>query len=351
MLQIRNQAPAFFAVTAVTLVAALCIALQSAALAAGDGRAMYNQAINADDRVSYSATLTSVVYEGDRASSTVARIEHKAPHSWRIWYLAPADAYGRMIVSNETQTYQYEPGRGLVVSHDWNQAAPGIAQPVDVAEVEQNYAVEIGPASSIAGRHATSLTLVSKHTGILVQRIWVDDRTKLILRRESYNAEGAVGSKSSFDSIRIGMNLPQELFDLTVPKGMTLVPGTVYGKSTPNTADLIKALNFKFADPKYLPDGFALKTGSITNHGGVQTVEFVYGDGLRTFSLFENATGSLPRFDRTTPKPIDVGKARGAYAEVAGQTLVSWNAGGFNLTIVGDLSLKEISKIGASIHP
>jgi outer membrane lipoprotein-sorting protein len=342
------------------LIAALCLrqpssarptAAPSAAPVTVDAQALYAQAVEADDYVSYSATLTSVVYEGDRAASTVARIEHKSPHSWRIWYLAPADAYGRMIVSNETLTYQYEPSRNRVYSHDWSESAPGVAEPVNIAQVLTNYAVEMGPAGSVAGRKATSLSLVSKHTGALAQRIWADDETKLIVRRENYNAEGSVVAKSSFDTIRIGVDLPQDLFSLTVPKGMTLVPGAEYGKSTTNTAELVKSLDFKFVNPKYLPEGFALEKGSVTSHAGINTVEFVYGDGLRTFSLFENASGRLPRFDQASPKPIDIGGVNGVYADVAGQTLASWNASNLNFTIVGDLSPKEMAKIGASIHP
>lgn len=347
MLPRRKPALAFF----LPLVVAICLAFQAKAAAVETGQSLYAQAVDADDQVSYSATMTSVVYEGDRAASTVARIEHEAPGSWRIWYLAPADAYGRMIVSNESLTYQYEPNRNRVYSYDWSESAFGFAVPIDVAKVESNYAVELGPASSIAGRKAISLSLVSKHTGALAQRIWVDDQTKLILRRENYTAEGHVGSKSSFDSIRLGVDFPEDLFNLTVPKGMTLLSGATYGKSTTNTAELVKTLDFKFADPKYLPDGFVLEKGSAASHDGVNTVEFVYSDGLRTFSLFENATGRLPRFDRSTPKPIDIGDAKGLYADVAGQTLASWNARGLNLTIVGDLSAKEIATIGASIHP
>ncbi len=197
----------------------------------------------------------------------------------------------------------------------------------------------------------TSLSLVSKHTGTLVQRIWVDNDTNLILRRESYSADGSVAAKSSFDSIRIGVDLPQDLFRLTVPAGMTLVATPSLGKSTTDTDSLVRSLDFKFAAPKYLPDGFAFEHGSVASHKGVNTVEFVYSDGLRTFSLFENATGRLPSFGGTTSKPIEIGEVDGVVADLAGQTLVSWNSGGLNLTIVGDLSAKEIAKIGASIHP
>jgi outer membrane lipoprotein-sorting protein len=318
---------------------------------AADLSALYAQAVAADDHVSYSATLTSVAYDGDHAVSTVARIDHQAPYSWRIWYMAPSDAYGRLILSDEQRTYQYEPNLKRVISHDWSESAPGVAEPVDIATVLRNYSLSMGPASSIAGRSAHSLALISRHTGVLAQRIWLDDKTKLILRRENYNSDGAVTEQTSFDSIRIGVSFPPGLFTLAVPKGMTLVPGFDYGKSTQNTAGVLRSANFKFAEPKYLPDGFSLVSGSVATHDGVQTVQLVYGDGLRTFSLFENATARMPNFDEATPKPLLVGSATAEFANVSGETLVSWNAGGLNLTLVGDLSEKESATIGASIHP
>lgn len=356
----RMRAPRSKHAFARSLWAAACaslgiLAFVAAGSAAGhastQGDALYAKSVAADDHVSYSGTLTSVIYEGDQAASTVTRIEHKAPTSWRIWYLAPANAYGRMIVSNESLAYQYEPSLNRVISHDWGTSAPAVATPVNIAQIEDNYSIEVGPAASVAGRKALSLSLVSKHTGALVQRIWADAQTDLILRRESYTADGSVGAKSSFDTIRIGVAFPQTLFDLAVPSGMTLVNSPGFGKATTDTASLVRGLNFKFAAPKYLPDGFSLERGSVEANQGVDTVEFVYGDGLRTFSLFENASGRLPRFDTASPKPIAIGDANGVYADVSGQTLVSWNAGGLNLTIVGDLSPKEIARIGASIHP
>jgi len=343
------EAPRFSRNPIVGVLAAILLLGAPASAPAADGRALYRAAVEADDMVSYSGTLTSVVYEGDRAESTVARIEHKAPHSWRIWYLAPADAYGRMIVSNEQLTYQYEPGRNRVYSNDWNTTAPGIAEPVDISRVEKNYAVDIGPVASIAGRNALALSLVSKHRGTLAERLWLDSTTKLILRRENYRADGTIASKSGFDNIKITADFPRELFDLSVPAGMTLLHGTTYGKATRNISELISSLKFKFADPKYIPEGFSLVKGSIASPRGIDTLQLVYGDGLQTFSLFENGTGQMPSFDRATPKPIQIGSSAGQYADLDGQTLVSWNAGGINFTIVGNLPTKEVSKIGASI--
>ena len=61
---------------------------------------LFRAAIEADNHISYTGTVTSVQYGPKTASSTVVRIDHKWPTSWRMWYVAPADAYGRLILSN-----------------------------------------------------------------------------------------------------------------------------------------------------------------------------------------------------------------------------------------------------------
>ncbi|HEV2909508.1 MAG TPA: hypothetical protein VGX02_09555, partial [Candidatus Eremiobacteraceae bacterium] len=101
--------------------------------------------------------------------------------------------------------------------------------------------------------------------------------------------------------------------------------------------------------PRELPDGFTFEKGSTAARGGVQTVQFVYSDGLRSLSLFENATGRYPAFDDPSPKTLAVGKQDGKYTLVDGQTLLTWNAGGLNFIMVGDLPLKELAHIGSSL--
>ncbi|MDQ6780662.1 MAG: hypothetical protein M3Z37_05860 [Candidatus Eremiobacteraeota bacterium] len=321
-----------------------------AGVAAQDARSLFHDSLEADDGISYSGVVTTIVYGHDEAGSTVAKIEHKAPHSWRIWYLAPSDAFGRLVVSNETSTFQYEPRHGRVFRNDWSESAPDVAQPMDAALVEKNYAVELGTAGSVAGRNTRTVSLTSKHTGTLVERLWIDTSTKLVLRRESYHGDGSIESKSTFDNIRIGVSLPPELFKMSIPSGMVLKQGADYGHATSNIAALHASSKFRFADPHSLPYGFQLQSGSLSSHDGVDAVQLVYGDGLRTFSLFEYANASMPRFERATPKPIQIGAATGQYADVAGEALASWTRDGLIFTIVGDLGEKEIARIGSAIH-
>jgi len=329
--------------------ASLCLWLGALpAWTAPSGEALLRAAMDADNHTSYSGTVTSVVYGPHSATATVVRIDHKAPSSWRIWYVAPADAYGRLIVSNETTTYQYEPSTGRVYSNQWSASEPPVAGEFDVARVAQNYAIELGAATAVAGRSVDTLSLTSKHSGNLVERYWIDKKTRIVLRRERYHVDGSLAFKSEFDSFRYVNDLPKALFDLSVPPGMVLVQGAAYSPATTDVAPLAGAVHFKTIAPRDLPDGFQLEKGNVATHDNVEALQFVYSDGLRTFSLFESASARLPKFEGES-RAIAVGSATGQFAYETGVTLVSWLDGGLNFTLVGDLTPRELARIGASL--
>lgn len=333
------------------LSAAALLAVAAPSVASSEGDALLQRAVVADDATSYTGTLTSVVYTSDRAESTVVNVDHLAPSQWRIWYVAPADAYGRLIISNETVTYQYEPSANKVYANNWSTSSLELGDALDTARVEKNYAVQIGAGTSAAGHAAHILTMTSKHSGTLVERLWIDDQTDLILRRETYHADGTIASKTSFDNVRAVKSLPKALFDLSIPAGMTLVPGATYATKAASDVAATASLTFTVVRPKFLPEGFSLAHESVGVHDDVETLQLVYDDGLRDFSLFENATGRMPKFENGSPHPIPVGDNDGFYAEIGGETIVSWDSAGLNLTMVGDLPAKELSQIGASLKP
>src|SRR5215472_2484918 len=159
---------------------------------------LLRQASRSDDHISYTGTTTSVIYNEHGADSTVVRVDHAAPYKWRMRYVAPADAYGRLIVSDEATTYQYEPKTATVYSESWEQA-PALTLDLDTAKVLKNYSSEIGASADVAGRKAITISLVSKYSGVLAQRVWVDADTKIVLERETYDSDGSISSKESFD--------------------------------------------------------------------------------------------------------------------------------------------------------
>ncbi|MBV8172867.1 MAG: DUF4367 domain-containing protein [Candidatus Eremiobacteraeota bacterium] len=318
------------------------------AAAAPNPYTLLENAVTADDHVSFSGSVTTVVYGAASTSATVVRIEHKAPNDWRLWYVAPADAYGRLIISNESVAYEYEPTTGKVFSNDWASLSP-FATELDIGRIKRNYSVQVTDRASVAGRAARMLSLTSAYSHALVLRLWVDAESGLTLRRETYHGDGTIATKTEFDNIRFVKDLPDDLFKMTVPAGMTLTPGADYSSSTNALDALTGKLSFKSVSPRELPEGFTFEKASSETRAGVQTVQFVYSDGLRSVSLFENATGRFPSFDDPPPKQLVVGKQSGKYTSASGQTLLSWNADGLNLTLVGDMPAKELARIGASL--
>jgi outer membrane lipoprotein-sorting protein len=342
----RNRTSSF---AAAAVVLSFVLLRPAAAAPPAGANDLLKQAVVADDRVSYTGTVTTLVYGPHGADATVVRVDHSAPKKWRMWYVAPADAYGRLIVSNETTTYQYEPKIATVYSDEWQHSAPALTLDLDTAKVLRNYSIDVGAASDVAGRKAVSLSLVSKYSGALVERVWLDDRTQLVLQRETYHADGTIDTKTSFDNIRIVNDLPKELFDLTVPAGMQVKAGTTFGKVAKDQATIQSGLDFTIVNPKYVPEGFSFDTASLASTNGIATAQLLYTDGLRDFSVFENSTQRLPELD--SPKSIDIDDSTGVTDEIAGETLLSWNANGLNITLVGDLPAKQLARIGASVKP
>ena len=334
--------------SAAALEAAAAPAAPTASPAASpNGADFLKQAVAADDHVSYTGTVSTIVYGPRGANATVVRVDHRAPDKWRMWYVAPADAYGRLIVSDETTTYQYEPKNAVVYSDEWTQA-PALTLDLDTAKVLKNYSIDLGAAPDVAGRKAIMLSFLSKYGGALVQRVLIDSATKLVLQRETYAADGTIDSKSSFDNIRIVSDLPKDLFDLSVPAGMHVEPGTAFGKTARDIASLQSSLGFDVIRPQYVPQGFTFDQASVGSRDGIQTVQLLYTDGLRDFSVFENSTDRLPSLE--SPKSIQVDDVMGETDEIAGETLLSWNAGGLNITLVGDMPARVLARIGASVR-
>ncbi len=351
----RRSVASLFGAVALALVAASGVArgastpspAPSAAPSSSPGGAdLLKQAVVADDRVSYTGTVTTLVYGDHGADATVVRVDHQPPNKWRMWYVAPADAYGRLIVSDETTTYQYEPKVATVYSDDWQQA-PALTLDLDTAKVLKNYTIDVGALTTVAGRKAITVSFLSKYGGALAQRVLLDAETKLVLQRETYGSDGTIESRSSFDNIRIGAALPKDLFDLTVPAGMHVEPGTTFGKVAKSVEAVQPSLGFDVIRPQYVPSGFTFDQASVGTRDGIPTVQLLYTDGLRDFSIFENATERLPQLQ--SPKSIEVDDIMGETDEIAGETLLSWNAGGLNITLVGDMPARLLARIGASV--
>jgi negative regulator of sigma E activity len=316
-----------------------------------DAATLLRQSMSAPSQVSYVGQLETVRFASNRANATIVRVEHQAPSSTRRWYLAPESLYGDYIITRGSATYEFDTKRARVtVSHNPsldNQVSAGNA----FDRVLTNYRSIVAGNDIIAGRQTVSVVLLNKYTGERVVRLWLDAQTHLVLKKEEYHANGSVASQTRFEELRYTSKFPDGIFATDAPNGYQEISGRDFAMPSADIQKAIEDAHFKPITPKRLPQGFALTSGDATDVDGVRTLHLAYSDGLRTISLFENATGAAADFGSLRPRTIHFEGHDAQYVEDGPTTLLTWKEKGLYFALVGDLLRNELVEIAQSVVP
>jgi hypothetical protein len=183
-----------------------------------------------------------------------------------------------------------------------------------------------GPA--VAGRPTR---VVEVHQGgTLLERLYLDTQTSLLLERDQFDARGQLVRRLAFESLEIDPTGPPP----TVPKSAAQhapkkIPGD--GMAAPDTLD----------------DGY--QRMGVYRSGTV--VQVLYSDGVYDLSLFEQK-GRLRRSD-LPPKGerVAVRDATGWRYPWPGGQLVMWSAGGKVFTAVSDAPVDQVLTAVRSLPP
>jgi len=318
--------------------------------AADPGSLLLRQGMAAPRTVSYVGQLETVRFSSNRANATIVRIWHLAPALTRRWYLAPEGLYNDYIITRGSSSYQFDTKRSEVqISHN-PVLDDQVAAEDSLSRILANYRATVAQGDIIAGRQTTSLVLANRHTGERVMRLWLDAQTHLVLKKEEYHGNGAVASETRFEELRYTTTIPPALFS-TDASGFTQVTGHDYAMPTADIERVIHEAGFTPIKPTNLPQGFALASGDATMVNGVRTLHLTYSDGLRTLSLFENATGAAADFGTLRPQPLQFEGHDAQYIEDGPTTLLTWKEHGLYFALVGDLLRSELVEIAKSVVP
>ncbi len=337
--------------------AAACLAFGSGspAFAAPSGEggsdALLRASINASRSVSYIGQLETIRFSASKASATIVRIEHRAPDRTRRWYLAPEALYGDYIITRSTTTWQFDTRRARVTTSSNPLLDVNLAAGNTLGLLYGNYRAVAAGGEIVAGRPTASLVLINKYTGERVARIWVDTQTKLVLRKETFHADGSIATSSRFEELRYTEKIPDAVFSTNLPEGYTQVTEAEREAPSLDIERVSREAGFTPASPADLPEGFALVGSSLETVNGVKTLHFSYSDGLRTLSLFENAAGAEADFGADKPRAIALGEEHGELVEHGATTLIAWKEKQLTLMLVGDLSRSELMRIAESVIP
>lgn len=324
--------------------------LAGAATRQPDGRTLVIAAVNAPKHVSFIGQISSIRSGKQQAYAVVAKIEHRAPDESRRTYLAPQSLYGQFVISRGAESWDVDDRNRRIVVSENKAAVDPVAVVDDVALVDANYRAVRTASDNVADRRTDVVDLVSKNTGERAMRLWIDSDTHVVLAKEAYHSDGSLAWRTRFDDIRYTDAIPAQVFTRDTPRGYTTVRGRSYGQTT-SVAQAVKDAGFKPYTPRYLPEGFSVLGAGVSQLHGIKNLHLIYSDGIRTVSLFENATARAIDFGGMNTQSVTFDKHDGQYVHDGPTTLLAWREEGLAFALVGDLDLKDLVRIGTSVVP
>lgn len=312
--------------------------------AAGDAVAWLRSAVTAPRRVSYAGMKTVTIWGGAVRSSQV-RVFHQAPDQTRFEYLAAGDQPERIVViTGQTETDFIPVKNQFIRRRAPETSEEGLTR--QILQIQANYDVRFESDDKVAGRDTRLIAVDSKFPGRPRLRIWVDTRTRLILRFEGYGPAGALRQASAFLSLQINPLLSADLFVLTPPPGVQVQ--TPRGAGTMTMEEIARLVGFVPQLPAYLPPGYQFVRSRVVTVHQTPTATLAFSDGISTLTLFESRG---PQGPAPNGRTVRVGTAEGTVARRGVATLLHWNLGGISFTLVGDLPPDELVRVGASVPP
>lgn len=315
-----------------------------------DARPLIVQAVAAPKHVSFVGQMSSIRSGTRQALAVLTKIEHRAPDDTRRTYLAPRALYGQFVISRGAMSWEVDPARKRVVVSENKAAVDPVAVVDDIALLDSNYRAVRTASDNVADRRTDVVDLVSRYTGERAMRLWIDSDTHVVLAKEAYHSDGSLAWRTRFDEIRYTDDIPPQVFTNAVPAGYETVQGRSY-EQPQALPSAVPAAGFTPITPKYLPEGFSLVGAAISSVQNIKNLHLIYSDGIRTLSLFQNATDRAIDFGGMQSHPTSFEGHPAQYVHDGPTTLLAWREHKLAFALVGDLDLKEMTQIAISVVP
>jgi negative regulator of sigma E activity len=259
--------------------------------------------------------------------------------------------YGQYVITRGAMSWDVDPVQKHVVVTENRAADDQVVANDDVALLVANYRAVPAGSEVIADRRAETIDLMNRYTGARTLRLWLDEQTHVVLAKEQYNVDGSLAWRTRYDAIRFTNTIPRQIFTADLPRDFVTSNGRSYGHPSEDLTRAIADCGFTPIGPKYLPEGFAVVTADLTEIKGVKNLHLVYSDGIRTMSLFENATDRAVDFGGLQPKTTSFEGHPAQYVRDGPTTLLAWREHDLEFALVGDLELKDLVHIAVSVIP
>ncbi len=303
--------------------------------AGGAGLSLLREAAAACRTVSYQGVQFMAWRGAESSWTSMVDVSHQRNHQTLI--RAAAAPVAPAVPSDETARAAIDSDMD---ADDAGQQDPeGIMDmtPQMVVLLAANYRVSVAGSAQVAGRPAT-VVRVRRSNGALAAQFWLDQGTKLPLRRETFDASARVVTEAVFLSLRLGA---------PASAGAPATGARPASKAlTPAQLARLRAAGWPL--PAALPGNLTLVQASETAGNPGPVVNLAYSDGLSVVSLFLQP-GHLPAVLHGWSKVALLGQD--VYAAGPDQRSVAWSARGYVYTLIADAPDQTVSQvIGALPH-
>ncbi|MHB2018597.1 MAG: sigma-E factor regulatory protein RseB domain-containing protein, partial [Candidatus Xenobia bacterium] len=223
-----------------------------------------------------------IFWSQERGSDAVIVKTYRSGDNSRFDYLPSPHRPASIVIENAQQVMYYQPSQKLLVLEDRHTADENDLKLLDLAFA--NYDWELEGDAMVAGHKTIILKTSRKDSGTVVQRLWIEPKHHVVLRKESYNIRGELAFAAYYTEIDFPDELSPDLFKLTTPQGTKVVERPLPMKLS--TSDLKPQLGFdpvlptQNGQPADLPNGYHLIGMQRETLNGYRAIRLSYSDGL-----------------------------------------------------------------------
>jgi len=301
-------------------------------------------------------TVERGLVPGEPDARVVRELVYAKPWKLRAEVVEPAARAGDLAVYDGESLVLWWPKELLGVR------VTGLTPPTE-ADVREHVVAETAKsleayAFSLRGREEVAGAPADRWQVIPVEddphrrdhSVWMDTRYSFPLRIEFPGAEaGRPWYAMEFTALEVGDPVADDAFDVTFPANAVVLEWDLSRPGIPLEAAR-ERMNFPVHAPSWLPEGCALDKAVVGEHD-LPMLALVFGRGGTWLSLTElrHAGGE---YALALGKRVDLGGGRTAYLNFMGSlTTLSWEQGGAQLTLVGNLAFPELIRVARSVAP
>lgn len=303
------------------------------AQAGSSGLRLLSQAAVACQNVSYAGVQLTVGHGPDGSWASVVNVWHQQDRQTLVQAVA---------VPVTWPTPRGQPARTVPLDGDADdpvdlrdpEGVMGMT-PELVALLAANYRASLAGQSWVAGRLTREVVL--RHAnGTLAARFWLDNATKLPLRRETFDTAAREVSEVTFMTLHLGSSAVARA---PVTEGMP--------RSRPlANAQLARLRSAGWPLPGRLPGGLTLVQANEIAGSSAPVIDLAYSDGLSVISLFLQR-GHLPA-ELSGWSEVAL-RGHRVYAAEPDERSVAWSAHGFVYTLIADAPGQTVDEVVSAL--